>query len=156
MIQFNDDKQSWGRLDFQIISRGFYKLYSNATQLNDDISWLKLENYSIIEFDCAAWIDKETMYNSLHEKFDFPVYFGRNWDALQESLDEIEIVENGCVVVFQNLDLAHYKLRQNLVEIFLTSAQRHLIFRKYLLVLITVSNRNFSLKPMSKTIFYWH
>ena len=96
------------------------------------------------------------MHNSLHSKFDFPVYYGGNWDALQESLNEIEITENGLVVVFHKLDSINIKMAHTLIDIFISSSQRHLIFSKRLLVLIKVENKKYNLNPFSAINFTWY
>ncbi|WP_394775306.1 barstar family protein [Flavobacterium sp.] len=156
MIKFKNEPVTWGRLDYEIISRGFLKPYSDDEALKEDTYWLKSEDYKVIEFNCLDLSDKEIMHNTLHAQFDFPNYYGHNWDALQECLNEIEITDNGLVVVFNSLDKINNKIAYNLIDIFVSSAQRHRIFSEILLILIKVENRNFTLNPFGASNFFWY
>ncbi|WP_291146902.1 barstar family protein [Flavobacterium sp. UBA7680] len=156
MIKFTNGPDSWKRLDYTIMARGFVKPYNDYQILKNDTDWLISEGYNILNFDCTEWSNKEFMHNSLHSKFDFPVYYGHNWDALQECLNEIEIKENGLVVVFDNLDIMNIKLAHTLIDVFVSSAQRHLIFSERLLILIKVESWNFKLHPYGAFNLYWY
>ena len=156
MVEFKNEPKTWGRLDYEILSRGFLKPYSDYRVLENDIVWLKSEGYKIIQFDCEEWTNKEIMHNALHGQFDFPNYYGHNWDALQECLNEIEIQNNGLVVLFDNLDKVNIKMAHTLIDVFVSSAQRHLIFSQRLLVLVKVESRKFELKPYGARELYWY
>lgn len=156
MIEFKNEPETWKRLDYEIISRGFLKPYNDYEVLKDNVEWLISEGYKTIEFDCTEWRDKEIMHKTLHSQFDFPNYYGHNWDALQECLNEIEIQENGLVVIFDNFNSMNIKHAHTLIDVFVSSAQRHLIFSERLLVLIKVESRNFILNPFGERNFYWY
>ncbi|MCC9071335.1 barstar family protein [Flavobacterium sp. F-65] len=156
MIKFTNEPESWKRLDYEIIASGFLKPYNDYSVLGNDTEWLHSEGYKIITFDCSEWVNNEMLHNSLHSKFDFPVYYGHNWDALQECLNEIEIQDNGLVVVFDSLDTINIKNAHMLIDIFVSSAQRHLIFSQRLLILIKVESRNFRLNDFGGFYFRWY
>jgi RNAse (barnase) inhibitor barstar len=156
MIKFKNEPETWKRLDYEIISRGFLKPYNDYQVLKDNTEWFVSEGYKIITFDCTEWTDKKAMHDSLHNQFDFPNYYGHNWDALQECLNEIEIQENGLVVIFDNFNNMNIKDAHTLIDVFVSSAQRHLIFSERLLVLVKVENRKFSLNPFGANNFFWY
>lgn len=156
MIQFVNEPETWKRLDYTIMARGFVKPFDDYKLLKENTDWLISENYKIITFDCAEWTNKEAMHHSLHSKFDFPVYYGHNWDALHECLNEIEIEDNGLVVVFDKLDEVNFKIANTLIDVFVSSAQRHLIFCQRLLILIKVQGRSFKLNSYGAFNFFWY
>jgi len=128
MYQFKNEPESWQRLDYQIIQSGFVKQYKNTETLKADINWFEKANYVIKDFDCVGWNNKELMYDDLHAKFDFPVYFGRNLDALQESLNEQEVLNSGTIVVFKNFDKINTETAHDLLDIFVRTARFHSTF----------------------------
>jgi len=157
MFKFQNIPQTWERLDFQIMSRGYLKQYTDNAILTSDLQWLEKENYTITEFDCLEWNDNiETMHDSLSLKLDFPPYYGKNWGALDECLNELEISKKGRVVVFQNLDTMGIKTAHTLIDCFVGSAQRHILFNERLLVLIKVDNRKFELHPLGAFTMHWY
>jgi len=155
MYQFQNNEESWVRLDYKIIQGGnSIKLYCDTKILEGDIAWLTSENYLIKEFDCQNWNDKEILHNNLHAKFDFPNYYGGNFDALQESLNEIDIEESGLVVVFRNFDRINTKTAHTLLDVFATSSRYHLTFGKRLLILLEV-NKSFKTESVGAVEVRW-
>jgi RNAse (barnase) inhibitor barstar len=154
MHQFKNEPETWKRLDYHIIQNGFVKQYKNRETLKTDIYWFESEGYEIKDFDCGNWNDKELMYDDFHAKFDFPVYFGRNYDALQESLNEEEIYKNGLVIVLKNFDQINAKSAHTLLDIFVYTARFHQTFGERILILIQV-NENFKTEPFGSVSVNW-
>lgn len=157
MFKFQNNAETWQRLDFHIMSCGFIKPYNDEMLLETDLKWLRKENYSIVNFDCLDWNnDMGVMHDDLSLNLHFPPYYGKNWDALYECLNELEISESGTVVVFKNLDMINIKTVHTLIDCFVSSAQRHILFNEKLLVLIKVDNRKFELHPLGAFKMHWY
>jgi len=156
MITFEDNEKTWARLDFQILLHGGCKPYSDYTALEKDVAWLKKESYPVIECDCSKWNDKKTILDGLHNKLKFLGSYGDNWDAIQSALNEMELDENGVVVILDKIDSMNFKLAETLVDVFLTSSRRHLIFSKRLLLLIKVENRGIAFNQFAPVTFHWY
>ncbi|RDI15920.1 barstar family protein [Flavobacterium sp. AG291] len=157
MFKFQNNAETWQRLDYHIMSRGFIKPYNDEMLLETDLEWLRKENYSIVNFDCLDWNNHiEVMHDDLSLNLHFPPYYGKNWDALYECLNELEISESGTVVVFKNLDMINIKTVHTLIDCFVSSAQRHILFNERLLVLIKVDNQKFELHPLGAFKMHWY
>ena len=64
---------------------------------------------------------KEQLMNAVATALDFPEHFGRNWDALEECLTDLEWVDGeGYVIYYEHIDpllAAHPDQFETLVEI---------------------------------------
>ena len=99
MTAFTRDTSRWQRLDWQLLLNGGVALYFKDPILLADAGWLKDNGYLIYEFSCDKWSSIDIMHADLQDKLHFPDYYGKNLDALDDCLSDIEPPEHGGVAV---------------------------------------------------------
>lgn len=62
-------------------------------------------DFLYIEIDCETCKDVNSLLNEIAKKFNFPDYFGCNWMALDECLNDLDWLEFiGCIITMKNLE----------------------------------------------------
>lgn len=81
-------------------------LHIPASLLSELQRRLELQNYFVTVVDRAPVFDKTTLLHALYQSCEMPAYFGFNWDALQDSLNDFSWKSaSGYVLVFKNFEL---------------------------------------------------
>jgi hypothetical protein len=91
MAIFKNHPTEWDNQDWTILRNGSICLYWRQEYLNSDVEWFQREKYSVVRFDCLTWTDKGKMHRDFSGKLKFPDYYGSNYDALDECLEDIEL-----------------------------------------------------------------
>ncbi len=111
MPVFRDDSEEWQRLDLCLLQNGSVHLYHRTAVLTEDIEQLKIYGYQVDSFDSAKWETERMMHEELAARLDFPGYYGKNLNALNDCLSEITMPEgSGRVLVFHGYDVFTVKL----------------------------------------------
>jgi RNAse (barnase) inhibitor barstar len=58
----------------------------DSTAFEAEIAQLESEGFVVNRFDCAEWADEAGMHRDLQAKLPLPDYYGRNLDAMNDSL----------------------------------------------------------------------
>lgn len=144
MTAFKDDTDDFQRLDFELLKNGATTLYYRPAFLSENIEWLMAHNYRIDSFDCTTWITVEDMYTAFAVTLEFPDYFGRNLDALNDCLCDLNISEDGGrALVFHRYDAFESKMTEiawKILDIIETRSRNYLLFGKRLLALVQSDN----------------
>jgi RNAse (barnase) inhibitor barstar len=105
MAVFHGD-DDYQRLDWALLQKGAVSLYHSSAILAEDVAWLAAHGYVVHDFDCAAWKSEDDFHDAVSTSLNFPGWYGRNSDAFNDCLSDIEIPEEGgCVLVFRRYDL---------------------------------------------------
>ena len=145
MTSFQNIPEEFQRLYWLTLRDGWISLYWKTEVLEKDLEWFKKENYAIAQFDCTTWISEKEMHKQLKMRFNFPDYYGENFDALNDCLSYIDIINTGLIVTFRHLDNCNFKLIHTLLDVFADNARRQMLYGKRLIILIQVSNRKFQI-----------
>ena len=156
MAIFQNNPDEWQRLDWHILQNGWISLYWRVEILERDIEWFKKENYSIVDFDCKTWSDENEMHKQLKQKLDFPDYYGKNFDALNDCLSDIEISDTGKIIALQHLDNFDSKRAHILLDILADNARLQMLFGKRLIILAQVDNPNYVIDQVGATPAMWN
>jgi hypothetical protein len=93
-------------LDYVIIRDGGITIYRNLGYLEEDVQWLQDRRYRIHRVDCANWVSENAMHESLQGALSFPDYYGKNFDALNDVVPDLEVPDDGGVaLVLTSYDL---------------------------------------------------
>jgi RNAse (barnase) inhibitor barstar len=86
-------------------------LYWQPAILEDTIDWLRSRGYQVVRLDASGWGSAAGMHRDIASAFDFPGYYGRNLDALNDCMRDVVAQDygwlpdtTGLVVVFDNFD----------------------------------------------------
>jgi RNAse (barnase) inhibitor barstar len=160
MSTFKDDAQEFQRLDYSILQNGAISLYYRAKVLNSDIEWLKNHGYQTNNFDCSLWHNERKMHEILASELDFPGYYGRNLDAFNDCLSDIEITtDGGRVLIFQNYDFftnLYPKIAWLLLDIIELNSRRSLLFGKRLFALVQSNDPRILFEPVGARPVLWN
>ncbi|PWU03525.1 MAG: barnase inhibitor [Bacteroidetes bacterium] len=156
MAFFQNNPSELQGLDWQILQNGWISLYWQENVLDNDIQWLNQADYTIIDFDCSQWSEKNNIHSDLKKQLEFPDYYGENLDALNDCLAEIEINNAGLVIVFRRFQIVDKKTAHNLLDVFANNSRLHMLFGKRLLLLIQVDDSNYQMDPVGSTPVLWN
>jgi len=138
-------EKDYQRLDYQLLREGASSYYLNEDILAEDISRLRADRYRIEAFDCASWHDEPAMHGDLAQKLGFPDHYGKNLDALNDCLRDLEISHaGGRVLVFYKFDVFYENfphLAWHLLDIIEKRSRSYLLTGQRLLALLQTTDR---------------
>lgn len=143
-------------LDWSILQNGWMSRYWRSAILNDDLKWFENKSYVLIEFDCRTWHNDHIMHSQLKTKFDFPDYYGENFNALRDCLRDLNIIKSGLVVVFRHLDQIKAPTAHKILDIMADCSRQHMLFGSRIITLIQVDNPNYEIGPVGRSEVTWN
>ncbi|MEX1369423.1 MAG: barstar family protein [Nannocystaceae bacterium] len=87
------------RLDFEILAEGGVALYFQHEVLGEDLAWLALERYEVVQFDEEALESVEGFHFEARLKLGFPEGYEPTLEDLRDSMSEIEVPDEGGVAL---------------------------------------------------------
>lgn len=119
MAAFSTDDVLGNRLDFELARDGFVGRLQDDAVLRSAETWLRREGYRVVELDAGAWEEGEQMHKAFAHRLQFPLYFGRNLDALNDCMSDVaeaaygwDASETGLVLVLVGFDRFSLRLPQ--------------------------------------------
>ena len=140
MACFRNEPEEWQRLDYLILREGSIYLYFQNSVLNESIQWLESSGYQINEFDTAKWETEESMHDDFAATLSFPDYYGKNLDALNDCMSDVEIpFDGGRAMVFRGYDRFNSRFprtAQIVLDIFDETSRQRMVFGERLVGLV--------------------
>lgn len=135
-------------------------MYLRPVVLEDDITWLTENAYKIDRLDCSGWHDTETAHTALAEALGFPDYYGRNLDALNDCMRDLEVPDDsGRVIVLERFDVpagAISDFAYVVLDIIASIARDKLLFGRRLLALVQSNDPKLGFPPVGATSVSWN
>jgi len=156
MAVFRNHLTEWHNHDWTILRNGSISVYWRQEYLNSDIEWFQKEKYNVVRFDCATWTNEDKMHQDLYDKLKLPDYYGSNYDALDECLEDIEIKDTGLIIAFEHFDHLQKDIRQILLDIFDRASRFHLLMGNRVINLIQVDNPDTEFEPIKAYNINWN
>jgi len=85
----------------------------------------ELDGFEVLTLEGGSIESKEELLDAIAEGFGFPDWFGRNWDALEECLRDLDAVNDGYALVITDataLWAERPRVSGTLVEVWLDAA----------------------------------
>jgi RNAse (barnase) inhibitor barstar len=160
MAIFRNEPEEFQRLDWMLLQDGAVTLYFRQQVLAEDVEWLKRHGYLVDSFECSSWIDESEMHEALSRGLEFPDYYGRNLNALNDCIGDIEIPDaGGRVLVFNQYDLFAARFPDvawSILDIMETNSHRLLLFGLRLIVLAQSDDPKISFAPVGGRPVTWN
>jgi hypothetical protein len=111
-------------------------MYWRREYLDDDIAELAQHGFEVRRFDCSGWTDDDEMHRELKLRIPLPEYTGAGWDALADSLADIEVPETGgLAVVLDEYDGTRSR-DETLLDLLVGATRWWLLFGRLLPILL--------------------
>src|SRR5687768_2056766 len=144
MSVFRDDPEGWQQLDLSLLKNGSVHLYYRSSVLAEDVEWLRVHGYQLDRFDCSGWETEQVMHDELAGRLEFPDYYGKNLDALNDCLSDVAVPDSGGrVLVLHRYDVFTANVQKaawHVLDIIDRSAWLHLLFGRRLFALVQSDN----------------
>jgi RNAse (barnase) inhibitor barstar len=148
MSVFTSEEANDQRRDWIILRDGGVALYWRPEVLKMDLNWLESNGYNVVEFDASRWTNEEQMHDALRFALSFPYYYGKNLNALNDSLwsDLVVPDSGGTALIFhhydqfargdQTSDLKVSDIAEVVLNILARAVRYHMLFGRRLLILV--------------------
>jgi RNAse (barnase) inhibitor barstar len=161
MAAFELNADTGNSLDWTILRNGGVSLYRNIGYLDEDIATLEAEGYRSIRFNCFNWRTQAQMHDGLQEALRFPAYYGRNFNALWDCLQDVEIPDVGglALILYGFTKFADGSMRdaaRTLVDIFASASRYHSLIGRRLITLVQCDDPSLSLDSLASVSATWN
>jgi RNAse (barnase) inhibitor barstar len=157
---FKDDPEEWQRLDWQLLQNSPITLYFSPSVLDADAAWFVEQRYRALYFRAADHASSEELLAALGKVLGFPEYYGRNLDAFNDCLSEVDVPDvGGLLLVLRDFDVLAADSRpiaQALLDICADNSRRFLLTGKRFLVLVHSADPRIAFDPVGAAPVMWN
>lgn len=89
------DAETTHPADFRLVHNTFVTMFWRTSLLEETAGWLGSHGCDVAGFDAGTWASAGDMLDDLAERLQFPGYFGRNLDALNDCIADVASREYG-------------------------------------------------------------
>ena len=151
---------------FGLVSDTFVQLYWRMRLLEEALDRLREHRYAVVVLDASSWATDEDFHRSIADGLEFPDYYGRNLDALNDCLRDVVDGDYGrpedsagLVLAFTHYDSfarASPRTAQVALDIIAVRARRAAIHSQRLLCLVHSDDPDILFEPVGATPVLWN
>lgn len=133
-------------LPWRLMQNGPVTKYWRREALDEDVDALEGWGFTIRRLDCASWTNDNKMHQALREVFELPDYYGANLDALDDCLQDADVVDvpeaGGLAVVLDNFSGSEERNEQ-LLRLLADTSRWWLLFGRLVVVLLRTDDARY-------------
>lgn len=163
---FDPDSVLTHPIDYRLAINGFVTLFWSRQVLGSTVDWLSDHGYRVVQADASAWRTELDMHMDVALVLNFPDYYGRNLDALNDCLSDVAACEYGfsrddtglALVVYGFDRFVHHEVRaaHALLDIFAVQARCAALLGHRMLCLAQSDDAHLALPPVGATPVTWN
>ena len=157
---FEDSDATRQRLDYDIFRFSPVTLFWRSEVFQRYSAWFADNGYRVVTFDAATWNSEEAFHEDLSAKLDFPGYYGRNLDALNDCLGELDVSDcDGLTLAVRNYHVfskSFSRTAQVFLDLLGYRSWHYLLFGKRLVVLVQTDEAAASFDPVGAKPVLWN
>ncbi|OOP63131.1 barnase inhibitor [Arthrobacter sp. SRS-W-1-2016] len=153
-------------LDFRLLINTAVSLFHRRPVLDETTTWLAEQGYQVTILDASSWSSEADVHAAISEALDFPSYYGRNLDALNDCLRDVishdygwDADATGFVLAFLGYDafaLACPGTAQTLLDIIAQRSREAALFGHRMICLVQSNDSRISFDPVGATPVLWN
>lgn len=166
MASWDAEAQTTHPIDYGLVQNTFVTMYWRSPVLGETVGWLRSHGYEVAEFDAGSWTSADGMLDDLAERFQFPGYFGRNLDALNDCMRDVASHEygwpagaTGLVIILRAFDAfaaVDRRTAQILLNIVAAQARSAILFGNRIICLVQSNDPQLSFEPVGAMPVLWN
>ena len=160
MAAFSTDEREWQRLDLRLLQNSPVALYHRPALLDEDLTQIRSQGYTIDEFDCSKWRTEADFHAEVAVRLAFPGYYGRNLDAFNDCIGDLEVSDSGGrAIVLRRYDSfvrCESRSSQHILDILASASWHCLLFGRRLLTLVQSDDPRIQFEPVGAHPALWN
>jgi RNAse (barnase) inhibitor barstar len=160
MVAFSTDGSEWQRLDLSLLQNSPVALYFRPEVLEEDMARLRGEGYKLDEFDCTKWITEADFHAEVATYFAFPDYYGRNLNAFNDCIADIEVsAAGGRAIVLRRFDSYSQReprVAQDILDIMASASWHCLLLGRRLLTIVQSDDPRIAFETVGAHPVMWN
>jgi RNAse (barnase) inhibitor barstar len=128
------------RLDIRLLQSGAVALYHKHAVLSQDVTWLEQAGYRVHTLDAAKWTSASDFHGEAKRVLAFPDYYSGNLASWIDCLGELDVPDNGGVVLqirhFDAFARVEPQFAHTILDSIESASRRFLIVGRRLLALV--------------------
>ncbi len=159
MAVFN---QPWNDhpLDWQILQNSPIALYFRREAVQHDITWFRGQGYDVFHFDCSLWTSEQAFHENVATDLRFPDYYGQNLDAFNDCLGDLEIKDDGGVLIvleqYDQFVRLNQKTAWSILDAIAQQSRIHALLGRRLVTFVQSDDAALELDPVGACAVMWN
>jgi RNAse (barnase) inhibitor barstar len=160
MASFTQDPEEWQRLDWRLLEGSAITLYFQNAVLEADAAWLAAHDYRVLTLRAGGCRSSADLLNELGTLLGFPEYYGRNLDAFNDCLSDLDVPQRGGLALVLHQFDAFARLdpycAQAVLDICAKSSRRFLLTGQRFVVLVQSDDPRIAFEPVGARVVAWN
>ncbi|MGH9870573.1 MAG: barstar family protein [Candidatus Polarisedimenticolia bacterium] len=160
MTVFEPTPDEWSRLDYRLLRDQPVTLYYSRSQLEDDLGWFNKQGYKAFRFVASGWSTLDDFHHEVATALQFPDYYGRNLDAFNDCLSDMDIGATGGTLLvfvgFEKFAALFPREAWAILDIIAHQSRRALLHGRRLVALVQTNDPHATFDPVGAMAVGWN